>query len=525
MKNEKNECLELIKKIDTVNGHGYIERMTHWARAEEYLHRMSGEAWLELKEYAGHISDDLNVYARIYIWSALLDKTGEKIWTEKILDAVLQSEMSVEERLFIYNQLTNWIFSCGSIASDTALDKLHMLYSGVRDTYAEKLCLPENKIPISARNKDFIIVITGQMLSLVHGPTKSTLDRCRVMIEKMGKDILLINTAEVCSSVGKVPMYRMVVGNYVPELSDREIWEYKGCPISYIQMELGMPRMDWVQNLLNLIVDNKPYQVVIMGGGGIVEEMCSRIVDTLFINYAPSMLRDTLADFQQLGRPLSQDDERVMSRYEIDRNSVISAVFTSDLKPQEKKWNRDELSIPSDRFVAVVVGGRLDQEVSDEFLDMLERIIERKEIFVLFLGGFDMGYNKIRRTRPNLYRNSSYPGMVDDILAYMEICDLYLNPIRQGGGTSAVEAMYKGVPVITTRYGDVYVNASEEFAVADYNEMERLVLKYMEDPAFYDRQSEAAGRRSKILLDTERAFVEIMEEFERRMTEAEIWRR
>ncbi len=520
MKNEKNECLELIKKIDTVNGPGYIERMTHWARAEEYLHRMSREAWLELKEYAGHISDDLNVYVRIYIWSALLDKTGEKIWTEKILDEILQSEMPVEECQFVYHQLTSRIFNCESIASDAALDKLHRLFSKVCDTYAEMLRLPEIKIPISARNKDFIVVITAQMLSLMHGPTKSTLDRCRIMMEKMGKEILLINTAEMENLVGKIPMYRVMAGNYLPELADMEVWDYKGCRIPYVQMELGMPRVDWIQNLLDLIADNKPYQVVAMGGGGIVNELCSRIVDTLLVNYTPSVLCDTRADFQQLGRLLSEGDEKIMSRYEIERNSVISAVFTSDLKPQEQKLNREELSIPSDRFVAVVVGGRLDEEVSGEFLDMLERIMERKEMFVLFLGKFDRGYEKIRQTRLNLYRNSGYPGMVEDILAHMEVCDLYLNPVRRGGGTSAVEAMFKGVPVLTTRHGDVYVNASEEFAVADYDEMEELALKYMEDSAFYDRQSEKARRRTEILLDTEHAFVEVMEEFERRMTEA-----
>jgi predicted O-linked N-acetylglucosamine transferase (SPINDLY family) len=31
--------------------------------------------------------------------------------------------------------------------------------------------------------------------------------------------------------------------------------------------------------------------------------------------------------------------------------------------------------------------------------------------------------------------------------------DIYINPTRRGGGTSAVEALSKGIPVITVNYG------------------------------------------------------------------------
>ena len=91
-----------------------------------------------------------------------------------------------------------------------------------------------------------------------------------------------------------------------------------------------------------------------------------------------------------------------------------------------------------------------------------------------------------------------------------------MNPIRRGGGTSCVEAMSKGVPVVTVDYGDVSVNAGEEFCVKDYDKMQRRILQYYSDKEYYNAMSEKALKRAAVLLDTETEFLKVIQEMNER---------
>ena len=200
-----------------------------------------------------------------------------------------------------------------------------------------------------------------------------------------------------------------------------------------------------------------------------------------------------------------------------DRTHVIESTFTFDIKPQTEKISRQELGIPEDVFVMVVIGTRLDMEMTDEFLQTLEHIMDETK-YVLFVGDFS-AYNERVKAYPALFKQSKAPGSCNDVLSRLEVCDLYVNPKRKGGGSSVVEAMYLGKPAVSFAYGDVALNAGEEFCVDTYEEMEEQIRHYCNDKEFYTEMSEKARIRVDILLDTERAFREIMEEYDRRERE------
>lgn len=112
-----------------------------------------------------------------------------------------------------------------------------------------------------------------------------------------------------------------------------------------------------------------------------------------------------------------------------------------------------------------------------------------------------------------------YLGKREDVLAIFELCDLFVNPIRLGGGTSAVEAMSKGLPVVSTAYGDVGATVGEDFWIKDYSEMVKIINRYQRDKTFYQRQSELSKRKSEMLLDTDGEFMKVIKEFGNRMSE------
>lgn len=247
-------------------------------------------------------------------------------------------------------------------------------------------------------------------------------------------------------------------------------------------------------------------------------QLADNIVPCIDIGLTPSDLETTCVSYQTLGRKINEQDYELIRALGLMSEHVVEGLFTSSLKPQESKISREELGIPQESFVLVTVGGRLYDEVLDEFLEILNSVWE-DDFFILFLGRFEGASQRLERF-PKI-KNASKVGMVEDILAVMENCDLYINPIRRGGGTSCVEAMYKGIPVVTTPFGDVATNAGEDFWVKDYEEMKQQIVRYHEDKSFYNAQSEKALKRVERLLDTDGEFVRILEEVDRRERQKE----
>lgn len=79
-----------------------------------------------------------------------------------------------------------------------------------------------------------------------------------------------------------------------------------------------------------------------------------------------------------------------------------------------------------------------------------------------------------------------------------------------------VEAMYLGKPVVSIAYGDVALNAGDAFCVENYSRMADRILQYRDDREYYAAMSAQAMERAAVLLDTESAFREIIEEYDRR---------
>ena len=65
---------------------------------------------------------------------------------------------------------------------------------------------------------------------------------------------------------------------------------------------------------------------------------------------------------------MNEQDVELLKHLGYTKEHVIESIFTSSLKPQTEHISRAELGIPENKFLMIVVGARLDSEVSDEFM-------------------------------------------------------------------------------------------------------------------------------------------------------------
>lgn len=424
---------------------------------------------------------------------------------------------SVNTQYYLFYQLKELKFVFPELDRTDITIELWRFYQKIVKGFIGETHVSLDVIPKNKRNNDKVFVIIEQILSVNHGPTKTALDRCKVLMTELKKDVTLINTAEVLSQVGEIPFYGVKEGNYVEEgKAVREI-SWKGVKIPYIQCENNMPNIEILDLLLGQIRETAPGHIVAIGGNSMLANLVNRMIPVLTVGLCPSAFETTTTKYQLLGRGLNDADRSLLRQMNIPENRIIESIFTSSLKPQSEHISRKELDVPEGVFLMVVIGARLDSEVTPEFLKMLEGIIE-DDMHIGFLGYFS-NFEKCIKKYSKLRNHASYLGFTDDILSRLEICDLYINPKRTGGGTSGVEAMYKGVPVVTLDYGDVAVNTGKEFCVDNYKSMQKKIKEYYTNPTYYKEMSERAIKRAEVLLDSEREFVRIMTEWDKREEE------
>lgn len=459
------------------------------------------------------LSRSFDAYVEIFILSFLINIVPDSKYYNRIYSILIDNhQIKRDEKYFyLYQCIRLGFVNSGLGNSETAILQ-RKLYRDIYNSFKKEIDDRYKFIPKEERDENFIIVLTGQFLSLNHAPTKTALDRCYSLIKHLGKKVMLINTKELLTAKGLSPFYNLVTGNQVKEFEKFRYIKYKDIEIPFYQTPFQMPHMEEIFRIIEVINHLKPYFIINIGGGSITADLCSQIVPVATISTVFSGLPLSEGQMYVIGRKINENDIKLLNEFGFSEENVIESVFTFDFKPQQNKFTRSQFNLPENKFLIAVVGTRLDEEITDTFMEMLMETTSLG-VHIVFIGRFTK-YNSYGAKIKKLKDNSTYLGFQDDVLAVLELCDLYVNPKRIGGGSSAAEAMFKGLPVVTLNTGDVAVASGSDFWVNSYDEMKRIIEKYVTDKEFYDQMSKKAKQRAEILLSTHEQMKDIVRKIE-----------
>ncbi len=450
-----------------------------------------------------------------YMMSAIFSMTMiPEVYYEIIRTCTEDDTLSKETKFFLFCQCINYKFLIPEINTIQSRQLLDDLYETIYQSYlndVKDLC---KRIPISERNNDLIIVMTSQLLGLNHGPTKTLLDRCYTLETQLGKKTYIINVADALTSYGMINWFNIRLGNYAEALGTDGQITYKGLNFPYYQCPPQMLQVSIIREILMTIRETKPRFIVAIGDKNITSDLCSTIVPVLTVTLGPSERCITRSTFQMTGHATNDEDKMWLKKHHFSETHIIEGLFTSAFKPQTHNFSRKELGLEDGWIICLVVGGRLDSEIDDEFMNLVTSLACHG-IYTVFMGHFN-NYDTYADRDSVLKSYTRNLGFQDDALAICECCDIYINPTRSGGGTSAAEALFKGLPVLTVNYGDVAIGAGNDFWVKDYEEMLDRAIQLSKDKEYYKEMSDKALKRAAKLTDTEGEFVRIIKEMESR---------
>lgn len=297
------------------------------------------------------------------------------------------------------------------------------------------------------------VVIVNQFLTLQHAPTADAIDYARIL-RGLGYRPLIVNTNELPEQTG-LPLIDAFAANKRNDLTGFMTLDAHDESFPLFTPPAEMPSREGLALTVALVRAIDPCLCVSVGGFSLLQEELGAI--------APSVIFPTSATLvpsrscaSVLFNDLSAADRILMAEHGIGTQSIFDGYRYSYRMPAVKAqaFERSQFGADAASFVIAIVGNRLDTEVDREFRTLLAAVHAQVPLAkFLFVGPLDPDVQNEIWTQ--LGDSTAFLPYANDLLGLYRICDLYLNPRRNGGGTSAAFALAAGIPAFSLNSGDV----------------------------------------------------------------------
>lgn len=424
----------------------------------------------------------------LILWRKLqLLLLGEQAIDGQKLTQLFSTLPFLQQYLF-YSQLMRANFVGQSFAYD---------YAPLYRVMIEKFCQQSAEFChvsplIGNGNEEIVLLLTNQFVTAQHGPTLTILNYASAL-KAMGKHPVVI----CCTSVAKsghyvypmpAPVFFGTVRNEyfnadtLFDLDTGKQQSHTGGSVvkcwdqlfDFMQLT-PMDDTEHLVDLVNVINQINPRFIIGVGGLNPVLEFIAQSRPVLNVPCVTSLVIPLYA-VPVLHRDLTEKDQK-----RVESLAITHPVLTSRLPFRLRKFDCVKNSKVTDKVLKfAIVGYRLEHEMRQDFIETLLAIKHRfpQSAFVI------IGPDAVEEFPAELQSCSYFSGRVSNAIDLIANCHFMLNPKRQGGGTSAIEALSLGIPVLTEAYGDVYQYIGDDFVFSSDEERLDFIQRYLVDEEF-----------------------------------------
>lgn len=400
-------------------------------------------------------------------------------------------DMDIKELWNIYWFLDSALFADQKAEITGNLDELYrfiftIVLEHITDSYER----------LDNTGSNLVIMVTSQFLSIGHAPTRRILDYTYAIATTLNKKVMIINDSGLnfyqCACLEQRSFFYF---DY--ELNHEKAIEYKGLKIPFMQISGYMPDFYSINETLRKIYQMQPELVYNIGGSSLLADACALFTETACFPCSTN-IPISMSKYLLVGRALDESDRSRLERME-NYQKTIETLVNYELSESETQYSRLDFDIPSDSFVVGVIGNRLDFEISDEFIALMDTAINQLDVHFLligFIGHLDRITDGILKSN-----HLHFTGRLEDGGQAIKLFQVYWNPKRSGGGRSSFEALANGIPVLTLKFGDVYYTCGDGFGVDKYDDFLQQLNRYITDREYLMEMKEKSLERAACLSD------------------------
>lgn len=371
-------------------------------------------------------------------------------------------------------------------------------------------------IDFKGRKRKRIAIVTGQLLQKVHAPTSIVINYA-TNLKKYFPDyeIKIFVDDMFCFCPEEEVILHLYASNISSKMSTVHSNELEPMNIKVYYSNPELDRISRIQMDINAILDFQPDLLFVMGSD-------FSFAASYLYPYFPIVKfsfggaeNSPYADLYISGR--GETDLRDEYRYYgITSRKYVSHQSGLELPIPKKNIKREDLSIAPNDFVMVTVGNRLAVDMDHEFLGIMCDVLEKSDSIKWVI----VGLNGVNQYILHPFRKLIEIGKIiiiayeEDLAALYQICDIYVNPFRLGGGISGAIAMNQQLPVVSLKnFGDVSVYVGEEDCVEKQMFKDEIMKLYL-DREYRFKKGEKMKSRIERDFGMEKAVYEIISLFE-----------
>lgn len=479
---ELNSILDLVKMLNSVN-QIVVEKAVYMAQLRKIGDLFKNLDVIEQKKLWNLISSNFgsDPQMHIFLLSIILEATEEDIVLEQIAKVLYDKRLSLDQSIFTFLQISRFNFT--HLKAGNRYELRRTVHKSVLERFKEELCLQYQYRKLEARNSNRVVVITGAILGAKHAPTKLVLQYCYKLQKYLHKEVLLVVCPIETTFESLSTWFQPFCANYNKDFENKLIYlNYNDEKIKTYQLSVKTESIHHFKNLISVIYDYNPLYIMSMGSyfnwEDVMNEFTTVAVKEMSIHYPVSESTILFCNKGVKQEIVQNELEYLTANDQVPLEYKISV----DLDRPITLLQRSQYNIKENAFVLVVVGNRLDTEITKEFEDFLDKALELdNRINVAYIGDYSK-YTQKERTFQLGYQT--------DLAGAYHIADLFVNPPRSGGGLSALLALYNGVPVITLPECDVASNVGGNFICETYDDMLHTIEKYVNNSEYYKEQRE-----------------------------------
>ena len=335
---------------------------------------------------------------------------------------------------------------------------------------------PNEKVK-AQRLDNHLVIVTGQLLSYNHAPTKVAIDYAN-NLKKFNPKLKVKIVVEDMFNYS--PNELFFIYPFASADSKTVSKEHKGLLHSSIEVHYSdcrLTRKSRLQDDIKAITDFKPQWIFKIGAPD------SLAVDQLYDYYPISSMSMGGAEYSEFvhmpfgGRSDKEvKEEREQKGISNEGYKYEQHIPGFEFSKCQNKFKRDQHGLKLDDFIIVTVGNRLASEIDEVFAEGMKQLLKEYSNIKWLIIGIEQ-HELISVKFQDILDQVKFISYAENLIDVYAICDVYANPFRQGGGISVAMAADAGLPVaniIGSNDANVYVPKGKAKTMENY-------FSYIED--------------------------------------------
>lgn len=276
----------------------------------------------------GKIKNELpvgNYYATIWWYSVLLQiKNDVTLFKELVEYIINRKEITFNTKYFLYYQLEHLISIYYTEEHEQISNILVKLFEELLENIISDFNVKFENDSNNKKSSSLVVIVTGQFLDEKHSITRSMLKLCEKLLKKEQKEVIIINTADLLTSVGEIPFLGTVYGKNLKELQNSTYIEWNDIKIPYVQCEYPMPSLSQMKIVFDEIENLNPEKIIVFGKENLLGAILNKrfLVDYIDVNICDTEYDDKNAILEERKASFGLYEEH--SIYEVYSKSVRS---------------------------------------------------------------------------------------------------------------------------------------------------------------------------------------------------------